>query len=102
MQGKYNVTPGANPGSHMWLLCNPGIPRRTPFVVDLGGSELVFQVSFSVPPDSTSSGSSLQSYTQGKNAPCAASRGVVFSQTLLLVVLLLPAVFLWESDFNLH
>ncbi len=44
MQGKYKVTPGANPGSHMWLLCNPGIPRTTPFVVDLGGSELIFQV----------------------------------------------------------
>ena len=50
VQGKYTVTPGANPGSHLWLLCNPGLPRRTPFVVDLGGSELVFMVCFRVLP----------------------------------------------------
>lgn len=46
VQGKYTVTPGANPGTHLWLLCNPGLPRRTPFVVDLGGSELMFTVRF--------------------------------------------------------
>ena len=44
MQAKYIVSPGTNPASHLWLLCNPGLPRKTPFVVDLGGSELVFQV----------------------------------------------------------
>ena len=44
LQGKYTVNAGANPVSHLWVLCNPDIPRKTPFVLDLGGSELIFEV----------------------------------------------------------
>ena len=36
---------GANPDAHLWILCNPDIPRKTPFVLDLGGSVLIFEVS---------------------------------------------------------
>lgn len=45
LQGNYTVNPGANPDSHLWILCNPDIPRQTPFVLDLGGSVLIFEVS---------------------------------------------------------
>ena len=45
LQGNYTVNPGANPDSHLWILCNPDIPRKTPFLLDLGGSVLIFEVS---------------------------------------------------------
>lgn len=47
-QGNYTVNAGSNPVSHMWVLCNPDIPRKTPFVLDLAGSELVFEVCLSL------------------------------------------------------
>ena len=43
-QGNYTVNAGSNPVSHLWVLCNPDIPRRSPFVLDLAGSELMFEV----------------------------------------------------------
>lgn len=44
-KGNYSVNAGANPDAHIWLPCNPYNRRRTPFVVDLSGSTLVFDVS---------------------------------------------------------
>ena len=43
-QGNYTVNAGSNPVSHLWVLCNPDIPRQSPFVLDLAGSELMFEV----------------------------------------------------------
>lgn len=43
-QGNYTVNAGSNPVSHLWVLCNPDIPRRSPFVLDLAGSKLMFEV----------------------------------------------------------
>ena len=46
-QGNYTVNAGSNPVSHLWILCNPDIPRHSPFVLDLAGSELMFEVCIS-------------------------------------------------------
>ena len=42
--GEYQVNPGSNPDSHVWLPCNPVTPRSAPFVVDISGSTFVLQV----------------------------------------------------------
>ena len=42
--GEYQVFVPANTDAHIRLPCDPKKPRQTPFVVDLSGSTLIFQV----------------------------------------------------------
>ena len=42
--GEYKVFVPAKTDAHIRLPCDPNNPRQTPFVVDLSGSTLIFQV----------------------------------------------------------